>query len=189
MVWYGWLVGGGHVLCDRLFPLREVSPPVEPSCVRYVLKVVKIDYDHAPCTRPKLPAFNTSAEQVTFALAKNMPTGGKLAVFKSNFNEGGELFIRQKDIEVDAGGSFTLDVQLGDFYTVSTVMTASKGAPENKIPVRSRNHLFLVLDSPLGFSNKTDVYLFLHACNTGLVAVVPIAAHRVFRRGQDFAGG
>ena len=34
--------------------------------------VVKIDHEHARCTRPGLPPFNVTAENVTFVLAPNM---------------------------------------------------------------------------------------------------------------------
>ena len=66
-----------------------------------------------------------------------MPTeGGKLAVWKSNFEaENATIFERQSDISVDAGGSFTLDVEIGDFYMVSTVMTATKGQSKTPVPV------------------------------------------------------
>ena len=86
---------------------------VDPLSSNFTLQVVKIDRDHASCTRPALPPFDVKAEKVTFSLASNMHTAnGKLAVWKSNFEaETAILFERQQDIAVDAGGSFTLDVQ------------------------------------------------------------------------------
>jgi galactosylceramidase len=109
---------------------------VDPHSDNFTLQVVKISHDHAPCTRPKLPDFNVSAENVTFSLAQNMRTAdGKLAVWRSNFEkETAILFERQADISVEAGGSFTLEVQIGDFFTVSTVQTATRGKPKTPVP-------------------------------------------------------
>jgi galactosylceramidase len=110
---------------------------VDPASSNFTLQVVKISHDHAACTRPKLPDFNVSAEQVTFQLDASMPPapGNRLAVWKSNFEaETALLFERQRDISVAAGGTFTLDVEVGDFYTISTVMTATKGQPKHPVP-------------------------------------------------------
>jgi galactosylceramidase len=96
----------------------------------WTLQVVKISYDHAPCTRPKLPPSLEGVEPETAVFTLDMSMGAvtKLACWKSNFEaETAVLFEQQADIAV-VNGQFSLDVAIGDFYTVSTVRTATRGA-------------------------------------------------------------
>jgi len=103
---------------------------VDPKSSDYTLQIVKISYDHSPCTRPKLPPSlaGVEPETATFTLDASMGSTTTLACWKSNFEEETSvLFEKQPDIKV-VDGKFTLDIAIGDFYTVSTVMTATRGA-------------------------------------------------------------
>jgi galactosylceramidase len=102
--------------------------------------VGKISEEHAPCTRPRLPHFNVSAETVIFELEDSIKTPtNALALWFSNYNtdnNGGKatLFEQQKDIAVvtEAGSKkrlVTLHVPVGSHFTISTVRTAVKAAP------------------------------------------------------------
>lgn len=110
---------------------------VDPKGKDFTLQVVKISYDHAPCTRPKLPSFDVKAENVTFVLDKSMGDIDSLTVWRSNFEqERIILFEKQQDITLK-DRSFTLFVLVGDFFTISTVRTAvhgSHGKPPPSIP-------------------------------------------------------
>lgn len=106
---------------------------VDPESKDFTMNVVKIDHDHAPCTRPKLPSFNVSAETVTFKLASSMQAPSTLAVWFSNFqdySDSPELMVRKPDITVGSDGTFSLNVPVGSFFTVSTI----KNGPTKGIP-------------------------------------------------------
>ena len=93
----------------------------------FTINVVKIDEAHAPCTRPHLPNFNVTSETVTFKLDPSLKAPAKLKVWYSNYEEDTPvIFEAQPDVAVN-GGSFSLKVPVGAFFTVSTVTTASKG--------------------------------------------------------------
>jgi galactosylceramidase len=105
-----------------------VSPDSDAgSDSEYTLNVVKISRDHAPCTRPGLPDFDTADESVTFQF-KTVPSK-TLQVWYSNFEaETPILFEHQGTVDVAPDGTFTLNVTVGSMYTVSTVATATKGS-------------------------------------------------------------
>lgn len=111
----------------------------DPAGSDWTLTVVKISEDHAPCTRPGLPAFSVAAENVTFTLAPGMKHD-RLAVWYSNFEEFSpdgtvpSVFQRLVDLQ-PVDGSFTLEVKVGAFYTVSTILDGpTKGEPKTPIP-------------------------------------------------------
>lgn len=100
----------------------------DPSSNDFTLTIVKISRDHAPCTRPKLPDFNVSAETVTFQLAAGGPKPTSLHVWYSNFERAPVVSFESKGtIAVASDGSFTLDVNVGDVFTVTTIATGKKG--------------------------------------------------------------
>ena len=70
------------------------------------MQVVKISHAHAACTRPPLPAFDVSPENVTFTLSPSLgPLPPSLVVYRSNFEaEHTILFERQEDIWPDQVG-------------------------------------------------------------------------------------
>lgn len=43
---------------------------VNPASEDFTINVVKIDHDHAPCTRPGLPNLSVSAENVSFQVSR-----------------------------------------------------------------------------------------------------------------------
>ena len=113
---------------------------VDPSSDDFTIVVVKISYDHAPCTRPKLPETlsRVEPETVTFQLDVASLGGNvsSLAVWRSNFEmETPLLFAQQDDVAVTPSGEITLQVAVGDCITMSTVRTARHGAfPDAPVP-------------------------------------------------------
>jgi galactosylceramidase len=100
---------------------------VDPQSNDFTMNVVKIDESHAPCTRPHLPSFNVSSEQVTFKLAESMKAPAKLAVWYSNFEMAEPVvFKKMPDVSV-VNGQFSLSVPVGSFFTISTITDATKG--------------------------------------------------------------
>eukprot|EP00928_Gymnodinium_smaydae_P044536 TRINITY_DN29700_c0_g1_i1.p1 TRINITY_DN29700_c0_g1~~TRINITY_DN29700_c0_g1_i1.p1 ORF type:complete len:868 (+),score=181.75 TRINITY_DN29700_c0_g1_i1:35-2638(+) len=130
----------------------------DPESNDWTLTVVKISEDHAPCTRPALPHFSVSAEQVTFKLASCMANGPtELAVWYSNFedyNDDGTaktIFQRMPNIKVESG-SFSLYIPVGSFFTVSTILEGpTKGEPPTAIPESSPS-------VPLPYSDDFENY-------------------------------
>lgn len=107
---------------------------VDPLSKRFTMNVVKISREHASCTRPKLPDFNASAETVVFKLASSMKAPSVLQVWHSNFetfDKDPPLFEHSTVAVKD--GMFSLDVQVGDMYTVTTMTQGKKGS-FGKIP-------------------------------------------------------
>ena len=102
-----------------------VTPDDFDGDTEYTLNVVKISRDHAPCTRPGLPDFDTNDESVTF---KFTTTPSKpLQLWYSNFEaETPTLFEHQGTVDVAADGTFTLNITVGSMYTVSTVATTQR---------------------------------------------------------------
>lgn len=122
----------------------------------YTLNVVKISRDHAPCTRPPLPDFDTSDESVTFKF-ETVPSK-PLHVWYSNFEaETPVLFENQGTLEVSKDGTFTLNVTVGSMYTVSTVASATKGS----FPSSDKNSATTPMDTPafpLPYSESFEGY-------------------------------
>ncbi len=134
----------------------------------FTLLVVKISYDHAACIRPALPSFlaNVTEEEVTFVLDASM---GKfvdlteLNCFKSNFQDGpaSPMFEKQPPVSV-VNGRFTLLVRPGDYFSVSTVMTAHKGSfdhvprsqPRFPLPLSDDFDTAVVSSQPKFWSNE-----------------------------------
>jgi len=112
----------------------------DPESKDWTLTVVKINHDHAPCTRPSIPDFNVSSESVTFRLSSSMRNDVELSVWYSNFqdvNDDGSakhLFERLANIKPN-NGVITLDVPEGSFYTISTILNGpQKGKPASPVP-------------------------------------------------------
>mmetsp|Transcript_100821 Transcript_100821/g.291519 ORF Transcript_100821/g.291519 Transcript_100821/m.291519 type:complete len:867 (-) Transcript_100821:147-2747(-) len=111
----------------------------DPKTGDWTLTITKISEDHAPCTRPSLPHFQVRSENVTFTLKVGVKRS-KLAVWYSNFEEYREdgtastLFERLPDIDGTIG-RFTLQVRVGSFFTVSTILKGpTKGKASTPIP-------------------------------------------------------
>ena len=96
----------------------------DPNRSDFTLNVVKIDHLHAACTRPSLPSFSVDPEAVTFYLDESMGSVTVLAVWYSNFEnytQDAPIFTRQADIHLSADRTFSLNVPVGSYYTVSTI--------------------------------------------------------------------
>lgn len=103
------------------------------------MNIVKINHDHAPCTRPPLPPFSVSAETVVFQLAESMGDVKALAVWFSNFqNESQGIFQRLSDVNVSSNRTFMLHIPVGAMYTISTITSGprkgSHGTPPASEP-------------------------------------------------------
>eukprot|EP00039_Didymoeca_costata_P022216 m.4005 g.4005 ORF g.4005 m.4005 type:complete len:975 (+) comp2877_c0_seq1:110-3034(+) len=108
----------------------------DPNTTDFTIHVVKISFDHAPCTRPSLPDSEKSvfAENVTFFLAPSMGNISTLKLWRSNFEmEVPILFEAQPDVHV-VDGRITILVNIGDYMTVSTITTANKGNFSQQVP-------------------------------------------------------
>ena len=108
----------------------------DPNGADFTVNIVKIDSDHAPCTRPGLPAEVVEPENATFVLAPSMGKGiTSLTCWRSNLQpEHALLFEQQPDIPV-VDGRFTLPVNLGDYITVSTIRgAANHGSFSTPVP-------------------------------------------------------
>eukprot|EP01064_Diplonema_japonicum_P022994 TRINITY_DN3336_c1_g1_i1.p1 TRINITY_DN3336_c1_g1~~TRINITY_DN3336_c1_g1_i1.p1 ORF type:complete len:825 (+),score=228.69 TRINITY_DN3336_c1_g1_i1:51-2477(+) len=109
---------------------------VDPTGTDFTIIVVKISHEHAPCTRPGLPKETVNPETATFKLAADMGNVSTLAFWRSNFEAATKMeFEKQPDMQI-ANGEFTIPIALGDFFTFSTVRTATKGAytPPASVP-------------------------------------------------------
>eukprot|EP00055_Hartaetosiga_balthica_P002301 m.3499 g.3499 ORF g.3499 m.3499 type:complete len:823 (+) comp2079_c0_seq1:3832-6300(+) len=105
----------------------------------FTMNIVKIDLDHAPCTRPGLPSFDVSSETVTFQLSKSMGSAKQLALWHSDLqNATNGVFERWNDIQVADDGTFSLHIPVGAMFTVSTIMQGpqkgSHGVPPASVP-------------------------------------------------------
>ncbi|KAJ9439144.1 putative galactocerebrosidase [Diplonema papillatum] len=90
--------------------------------------IVKISPEHARCTRPSLPNEPVSKETVMFKL-QNFPDVKSLAVRHSNYeNDEKPQFEQLDDIQVSADGTFSVTVDAGDYFTLSTITTSVKGS-------------------------------------------------------------
>jgi len=101
---------------------------VDPQSSDFTMNIVKISRDHASCTRPKLPDFSVTAETVKFKLAASMKSPDTLEVWHSNFEtyDAEPPLFEHSSINV-VDGSFTLNVKVGDMYTITTKKTGMKG--------------------------------------------------------------
>lgn len=117
---------------------------VDPNTTKFSLHVVKNSFDHAACTRPALPPSlkGVAAETVTFKISDpaRLALGGsvpvtKLACWRSNFElETPILFEQQQDVLVTAAGTLSLNVSVGDYFTISNIRTAVHGAFTEPVP-------------------------------------------------------
>ena len=113
---------------------------VDAATGDFTLVVVKISRDHAPCTRPGLPDFDVASETVPFAFGGTAGAPKKpLHVWHSNFEADPTVNFAYKGTPFEAGAAaFSLDVGVGDVYTVSTIATATKGSfPSDQVPASS----------------------------------------------------
>ena len=101
---------------------------VDPNGKDFTMVFVKISQEHAPCTRPHLPDFETAAEEVTVHLDSSLGNVEALNVWYSNFEDGPPytLFVKKDPIH-PSGNVFTLPIPVGGYFTITTLSSGEKG--------------------------------------------------------------
>ncbi|CAE7706485.1 galc [Symbiodinium pilosum] len=103
---------------------------VDPSSTDFTMNFVKISRDHASCTRPHLPTFQTSEENVTVLLAPSMRPPAELEVWYSNFEAYGNAeppLFQHSTVQVH-NNKFSLHIPVGAMITITTIKTGGKGS-------------------------------------------------------------
>ncbi|XP_066550276.1 galactocerebrosidase isoform X2 [Amia ocellicauda] len=86
-------------------------------------------HDHSVCIRPPLPAFNVSAQNATFNLKGSFSSLEMLQVWYSRFDfktNKSKFFQKLEPIKLSRG-SFTLNLNVDEVYTLTTLKTGNKG--------------------------------------------------------------
>ncbi|XP_065185004.1 galactocerebrosidase-like [Sycon ciliatum] len=105
---------------------------VDPNSNDLTIIIVKISKEHAPCTRPGLPDFNTSAEEVEFMLDSSLGDVRNLQVWHSNFEKGPPYTtFEQKPMIHVVHNRFTLTIEVGDYFTITTLNVGKKGTVDS----------------------------------------------------------
>ncbi|XP_041132661.1 galactocerebrosidase-like isoform X2 [Polyodon spathula] len=95
-------------------------------------------HDHSVCIRPPLPGFNVSAQNATFSLKGSFSTLTVLQVWYSRFDfkTRKPTYFKQLSPIKLSDGSFTLNLNVDEVYTLTTITTGKKGsypkAPDSK---------------------------------------------------------
>ncbi|KAK1793143.1 hypothetical protein P4O66_011555 [Electrophorus voltai] len=89
-----------------------------------------MSHDHSVCIRPPLLPYNVTFQRATFSLKGSFALINKLQVWNSKLDfktKKPVFFQKQNPIKV-SNGSFTLDLNVDEVYTVTTVTTGQKGS-------------------------------------------------------------
>ena len=99
------------------------------------MMIAKVSHEHAACTRPGLPAFDVSAENATFTFAGLTPNTN-LAVWRSNYENNVTQQFEYMGEVTPVNGQVTVEVNVGDYITLTTVKTGKKGqyTPSTSVP-------------------------------------------------------
>lgn len=87
-------------------------------------------HDHSVCIRPPLPPYNVTAQTATFSLMGSFASLSELQLWNSKFDfktKKPVFFQKLAPIKV-SNGSFTLDLDVDEVYTVTTITTGLKGS-------------------------------------------------------------
>ncbi|KAG9268908.1 galactocerebrosidase-like [Astyanax mexicanus] len=87
-------------------------------------------HDHSVCIRPPLPPYNVTAQTATFSLKGSFASLSELQLWNSKFDfktKKPVFFQKLAPIKV-SNGSFTLDLDVDEVYTVTTIPTGLKGS-------------------------------------------------------------
>ncbi|XP_043930036.1 galactocerebrosidase-like [Protopterus annectens] len=93
-------------------------------------------HDHSVCIRPPLPPFSVSAQNATFKLQGSFQKLTTLQVWYSKLNfksHESTLFKQLKPIQL-LDGSFTLQLDVDEVYTLTTITMGHKGSFPNSPP-------------------------------------------------------
>lgn len=89
-----------------------------------------MSHDHSICIRPPLLPFNVTAQNATFHLAGSFASVTELQVWRSQFNFDSKkptFFEKISPVKL-VDGTFTLNLQVDEVYTLTTVTTGMKGS-------------------------------------------------------------
>ncbi|XP_060736458.1 galactocerebrosidase [Tachysurus vachellii] len=87
-------------------------------------------HDHSVCVRPPLPHYNVTHQKATFSLKGSFTSVRELQVWHSKFDfktQKPVFFQNLKPINV-SNGTFSLDLEVDEIYTLTTITTGSKGS-------------------------------------------------------------
>ncbi|GAA6069452.1 galactocerebrosidase, partial [Tachysurus ichikawai] len=87
-------------------------------------------HDHSVCVRPPLPHYDVTHQKATFSLKGSFTSVRELQVWHSKFDfktQKPVFFQNLKPINV-SNGTFSLDLEVDEVYTLTTVTTGSKGS-------------------------------------------------------------
>ncbi|XP_072030846.1 galactocerebrosidase-like isoform X2 [Amphiura filiformis] len=90
-----------------------------------------MSHDHSKCIRPGLPPYNVSAQTASFTIKGSLAskiTSLNVWYTKLTFDSSTPTYFEKKPAIKVSQGSFSLDLQLDEIYTLSTVTTAQKGS-------------------------------------------------------------
>ncbi|XP_008579433.1 PREDICTED: galactocerebrosidase [Galeopterus variegatus] len=90
-----------------------------------------MSHKHSKCIRPLLPYFNVSHQFATFILKGSFSGIPELQVWHTKLGKASERFLfKQLDSLwlLDSGGSFTLELQEDELFTLTTLTTGHKGS-------------------------------------------------------------
>ncbi|XP_062863241.1 galactocerebrosidase [Trichomycterus rosablanca] len=91
--------------------------------------VETMTHDHSECIRPPLLPYNVTAQTATFSLKGSFASISELQVWHSKLDfkmNKSVLFQQLKAIKV-SNGSFSLNLDLDEVYTITTITTGHKG--------------------------------------------------------------
>ncbi|KAB1278213.1 Galactocerebrosidase [Camelus dromedarius] len=88
-----------------------------------------MSHKHSMCIRPFLPYFNVSQQFATFVLKGSFSEIPELQVWYTKLGKPSERFLfKQLDsLWLNSGGSFTLELQEDELFTLTTLTTGRKG--------------------------------------------------------------
>ncbi|XP_032965501.1 galactocerebrosidase isoform X1 [Rhinolophus ferrumequinum] len=90
-----------------------------------------MSHTHSKCIRPLLPYFNVSHQFATFVLKGSFSKIPELQVWHTKLGKSSERFLfKQLDSLwlLDSNGSFTLELQEDELFTLTTLTSGSKGS-------------------------------------------------------------
>ncbi|XP_048456350.1 galactocerebrosidase-like isoform X1 [Rhincodon typus] len=87
-------------------------------------------HDHSICIRPPLPPYDVCRQNVTFKLQGSFKNIKALKVWHSKFDfvKNSSTFFNQMSEIKPVNGSFSLQLELDEMYTISTVNTGNRGS-------------------------------------------------------------
>ncbi|KAM4013968.1 galactocerebrosidase isoform 2-T2 [Anomaloglossus baeobatrachus] len=123
-------------------------------------------HDHSVCIRPFLPKFNVSAQNATFQLDGSFNGLTSLQVWYSKLCSGKPALFTKKSAIPVTGGSFTLELEVDEVYTLTTLTTGQKGSypgpPESQPFPRKYKDDFNVRNPPFSeapyFADQSGVF-------------------------------